>query len=178
MNLEHLIKTIRENYNRLRNEAFALRFVKYHLKLLQWKKNKLKLGAITFEIKETYFHGILLTEEIDIRYIRQDNTETDKLKIENRLKAIAWKWDLKNIISLLIVIFGIICELYTYVNYWYRKNLPTLAYRSEHFDYILKYGFETSFSLNETTFFTKFNSLNFWLIDLLTDFCIYFNVVF
>jgi hypothetical protein len=47
------------------------------------------LGAITFEIKETYFHGILLTEEIDIRYIRQDNTETDKLKIENRLKAIA-----------------------------------------------------------------------------------------
>jgi len=39
-------------------------------------------------VKETYFHGILLHEDIDIRYIRQDNTETDELKLENRLKAI------------------------------------------------------------------------------------------
>jgi hypothetical protein len=46
------------------------------------------LGAIVFEIKETYFNGVLLLEEIDIRYIRQDNTDTDSLKIENRLKAI------------------------------------------------------------------------------------------
>ena len=89
MNLDHLIKTIRKNYHLLKDENLALKFLRYHLELLQWKKNKLKLGAIVFEVKETYFHGILLIEEVDIRYIRQDNTDTDELKLENRLKAIA-----------------------------------------------------------------------------------------
>jgi hypothetical protein len=41
-----------------------------------------------FEIKETLYHGIVLTEEVDIRFIRQDTTEADNLKLENRLKAI------------------------------------------------------------------------------------------
>jgi len=89
MNIEQLIKTIRENYSKLKNKTFALKFLRYHLELLQWKRNKLKLGAIVFEVKETYFHGVLLLEEVDIRYTRQDNTDTDELKIENRLKAIA-----------------------------------------------------------------------------------------
>jgi hypothetical protein len=53
---------------------------------------------------------------------------------------------MKNYAALGVVILGFICELYTHVNYWYRKNLPTLAYRSEHFDYILRCGFESSFS--------------------------------
>jgi len=88
VNLEHLIKIVKQNYHRLRNEAFALNFIRYHIELLEWKRNKLKLGAIVFEVKETYFGGILLYEEVDIRYIRQDNTVTDNLKIENRLKAI------------------------------------------------------------------------------------------
>lgn len=178
MNLDHLIKTIKQNYHLLKNEKFALNFVRYHIELLQWKKNKLKLGAIVFEIKETYFNGILLIEEVDIRYIRQDNTDTDELKLENRLKAIAWKWDLKNIISFLFVIFGLSCELYTHLNYWYCKNLPTLAYRSEHFDYILKYGFENTFLAGNIGFAKKLSAINYWLIDLLTDFCVYFNIIF
>lgn len=178
MNLEHLIKTVRENFHRLKDEKFALNFVRYHIELLQWKRNKLKLGAIVFEVKETYFNGVLLIEEVDIRYIRQDNTDTDELKIENRLKAIGWKWDLKNVLAFLTVVFGLLCELYTHLHYWYCKNLPTLAYRSEHFDYILKYGFEHSFVSGEIGFLKKLSSVNFWLVDLLTDFCIYFNMVF
>jgi len=35
MNLEHLIKTIRNNYSRLKDENFALKFVRYHIELLQ-----------------------------------------------------------------------------------------------------------------------------------------------
>lgn len=178
MNLEHLIKTIKKNYHLLKDEKFALNFVRYHIELLQWKKNKLKLGAIVFEVKETYFHGILLIEEVDIRYIRQDNTDTDELKLENRLKAIGWKWDLKNVIALLVVIFGLLCELYTHLHFWYCKNLPTLAFRSEHFDYILKCGFESSFVLGNVGTFKKLSILNYWLVDLLTDFCTYFNIIF
>ena len=178
MNLDHLIKTIKENYHLLRNEKFALNFVRYHIELLQWKKNKLKLGAIVFEVKETYFHGILLIEEVDIRYIRQDNTDTDELKLENRLKAIAWKWDFKNVIAFLVVMFGLFCELYTHLHYWYCKNLPTLAYRSEHFDYILKSGLECTFTIGNFGLGKKLLAINLWLVDLCTDFCTYFNIIF
>ena len=178
MNLEQLIKTIRANFHRLRDQEFALNFLKYHIKLLQWKRSKLKLGAIVFEVKETYFYGVLINEDIDIRYIRQDNTDTDELKIENRLKAIGWKWDLRNVLALITVMFGLACELYTYFDYWYKKNLPTLAYRMEHYDYILRYGFETSFNFGECGLFKKISISNYWLIDLLTDFCTYFSIIF
>jgi len=89
MNLDRLFNFIKKNYRQLKNKKLALDFLRYHIELLQWKKNKLKLGAIVFEIKETYFNGILLLEEVDIRYVKQDNTDTDELKIENRLKSIA-----------------------------------------------------------------------------------------
>lgn len=178
MNLDLLIKILNKNYHRLPNKTIALNLLRYNIELLQWKRNKLKLGAIIFEIKETYFHGVLLLEEIDIRHIRQDNTDTDELKIENRLKAIGWKWDLKNVLALLFVIFGLCCELYTYVHYWYCKNLPTLAYRAEHFDYILKFGFETSFYTSNANFLQNLSIINHWLIETLTDFCIYFNIIF
>lgn len=178
MNLDHLIKTIRQNYHKLKDENFALNFVKYHIELLQWKRNKLKLGAIVFEIKETYFNGVLLHEEVDIRYIRQDNTDTDEMKIENRLKAIGWKWDFKNVTAFLFIVFGLCCEIYTHLYYWYQKNLPALAYRSEHYDYVLRFGFENALICGNVTFFKKLSTFNFWLVNLLTDFCTYFNIIF
>lgn len=88
MNLEHLCKSIKENYYRLKDEKKALLFLRYQFELLAWKRQKLKLGAIVFEIKKIVIAGITLHEDIEIRYIRQDTTRDDELKIENRLKAL------------------------------------------------------------------------------------------
>lgn len=178
MNLELLFKMIKENYHRLRDEQEMLDFLKYQIKVYQLKKQKLKLGAIVFEIKEITLCDIVLYEEVDIRYIRQDNTDSDNLKIENRLKAIGWKWDTKNVVAFGVVIFIFLCEAYTHINYWYRKNLPTLAYRAEHFDYLLKSGFEWSLTpITVGDLKARFAS-NYWLVELFTDYCIYFNVIF
>lgn len=51
------------------------------------KRKKLKLGAISFEIKEHTAPGttFLLFETIDIRFINQDNTEEDERSFEARL---------------------------------------------------------------------------------------------
>lgn len=51
------------------------------------KKKKLKLGAISFEIKEHTAPGttFVLFETIDIRFINQDNTEEDERSFESRL---------------------------------------------------------------------------------------------
>jgi hypothetical protein len=50
---------VKKNKNRLRNYKRALIFLQYHLDLLEWKRRKLKLGAIVFEIKEFQFAGIV-----------------------------------------------------------------------------------------------------------------------
>lgn len=89
MNLEQLCRDIRENYDRLKDKSFAFRLLRYQFELLAWKKRKLKLGAVVFEIKEFVVNGIILFEEADIRYIRQDTSEDDAMKFENRLKALA-----------------------------------------------------------------------------------------
>jgi len=177
LNIDHLVKTIKENYYRLRNEQEALNFVQYHIKLLEWKKKKLKLGAIVFEVKETYFNGILLYEDVDIRYTKQDNTETDNLKIENRLKALGWKWDLKNIVAAAVVIFLIFLSLYAFCRKWYCDNLPALAYRPEHYNFVIRHGIENSFSASPAATGQHYRALNYWLVDVVTDFCVYFNIL-
>jgi hypothetical protein len=130
MNLEQFIKQIRMNFHKLPNVDATMSFLRYHLELLEWKKRKLKLGAVVFEVKETIYQGLVLTEEVDIRYIRQDTTESDKMKLENRLKAIGWKWDKKNIIALFVVLF------------------------------ILRCGFEASFELGQVGVFKKMSFIN------------------
>lgn len=169
---------IKENFHYLKDQEGALELLKKEMEIYRLKKQKLKLGAIVFEIKETIFGGIPIWEDVDIRYIRQDNTDADELKIENRLKAIGWKWDFKNVAAFCIVIFMGLCEIYTYLEYWYRKYLPALAFRSEHFDYILKAGFEWTLTPFTFGILKQRFAMNYWLVEVLTDFCIYFNIIF
>jgi hypothetical protein len=91
MNLEHLCKTILLNQSRLKNKKIVKKVITYHYELLKIKKNKLKLGAVTFDLIQTMFEGFLIKQTIEMRYIRQDTSAADELKIENRLKALYWK---------------------------------------------------------------------------------------
>ena len=88
MNFEHLLNIIIKNKPNLRDRKKTFIFIKYHYELLLLKKKKLKLGAISFEITQYMVFEIPLTEEIEIRYIRQDNTEQDELKLENQINAL------------------------------------------------------------------------------------------
>lgn len=178
MNFERLVKFYVNNYDLIKNKKLARSYILYHYELLKWKRNKLKLGSIVFEIKETFFHGVKLDECVDIRYTRQDNTVTDNLKIENRLKAIGWKWNYKNYIALAVVIIGFLFQIYVFFYNWYIKNLPTLAFRDEHYDYLIRYSFENTFNGLNLSFLNKTAVINYQLVDLLTEFSIYFGIIF
>ena len=41
-----------------------------------------------FEIKEVLFDEFVIAETVEIRYIRQDTSAEDNLKIETRLRAL------------------------------------------------------------------------------------------
>jgi hypothetical protein len=176
MNLEHLCKIVNDNWLQL-NKKHAIKVVKQQFELLAWKKNKLKLGAIAFEIKEHKLAELVLWEDVEIKYIRQDTTIDDEQKLENILKRLGWQWDAKNIIALNVVIIGFFSYFIANVRLLYYKHFPTLVIREGHFDYLIKYSFESTFSpfFNSDSNFIK---TNFWIVDSLTDFCILFDIIF
>jgi hypothetical protein len=178
MNLEHFCKLILLNYDKLTNKKLTLSFLSYHFKLLAWKKNKLKLGAITFEIKEIKAYEFVLWEEIDIRYIRQDNTEADELKLENILKGYAWKWDFYNIFALILIGSLMLIFLYSSLYCWYCDNLPSLAFRDEKFTKLVEFSIQSSLSPNPIGFIKKWVIWNTWLNKLLVEYCLTFNLLF
>lgn len=92
MNFEHLVKIIFSNADRItQNPVLKQRtktYIKNYFFLLNLKLKKLKLGLVTFEFKQFFFGGIFLYDIVEMRYSRQDTTEEDELKLENRLNAI------------------------------------------------------------------------------------------
>ena len=69
----------------------ALVYVIDEYALLKKKREKLKLGKIIFEIKNTYFNEILIYEELEMIHCRQDNTRQNELKLETILKRYDWQ---------------------------------------------------------------------------------------
>ena len=98
----------------------------YFLNLMKIKKQKLKLGLVSFEIQPIFFNGIKIYEFMEMRYSRQDTTKDDESKITTRLEKLKWKWTLSHIISLFIVLFFIWNYLYLNIYlYYFNLILPT-----------------------------------------------------
>lgn len=90
------------------NNSLFLKFLQLHYKkkeTLKIKKEKLKLGLVSFEIKEITFDNYFISDSVEMIFSRQDNTQTNLLKIENQLTALDWKWNFDNICALLIIAF-------------------------------------------------------------------------
>jgi len=86
LNFEHLYKKLSKKYPSNKKKLILL-FEHFRIKNLLLQK--LKLGLISFELKEFFFAGFKIYEVIEMRYSRQDNTFTDSLKLENRLKSLS-----------------------------------------------------------------------------------------
>ena len=178
MNIEHLCHFVSKNFSNLKDKKKTLDFMRYQFNLLAWKKNKLKIGAIVFEIKEFVFHKTVLWEDIEIRYIRQDTTISDEQKLENILKRLSWQWDFRNYVALVVVATSALFYFYYLLKLQYYKYLPSLAFRSEHYDQVLRHSFEICFTFKSVGIFNVSPNLSFWLVDLFTEFCSYFNLIF
>lgn len=169
MNFDHLYSEITKIWLNLtqQKKIILLNFLKYQHYWLNWKKKKLKLGAIIFEINEIFLGEFLIYEIVDIRYIKQDNTQTDELNLTNRLNKLNWKWDFDHVFALIILISLIInynyLFLYTlYYNYFFVFKLITQTY-----NIIFYFLIKTNFSGLFFNFFQNFDFLNLTLLELL-----------
>ena len=182
MNFEQLFYKIINNPEKLKDKKKTIIFLKYHFHLLATKRRKLKLGKIVFEIKEYRLDDLApaYKEEIDIKYVRQDTIDQDELKLENRLKALAWKWDFSHVAAFLIVFFFAVSLIYIYAYWWYCDNFPALAFKDKKFDLLVKSSFDLligeAFTININ--FTNLKSFNIWLADIIGRLAILNDVFF
>jgi hypothetical protein len=79
---------IKENNHRLKDKEKTLIFLNNIIRILKKNIKRLKLGKVVFELKQIIYADIVIHEEVEMIYIRQDTTLDDELKIENRLKAL------------------------------------------------------------------------------------------
>jgi len=103
-----------------------LKFIKSKFekkKIERIKKEKLKLGIVTFEIKEIMFANFVIFDTIEMIFSRQDNTETNSLKVENQLAALSWKWNFDNIFAFIIVITISIFYFYNILYDYFEINI-------------------------------------------------------
>lgn len=92
MNFEHLVEILLQNKEQIKINVVlkqrAKMYIKNYFFLLNLKLKKLKLGFVTFELKQFFFGNIFLYDTLEMRFSRQDTTHEDELKLENRLNAI------------------------------------------------------------------------------------------
>ena len=177
MNFEKFCGLIRLNWNTLTNKKQTLILFFYHYDLLVWKKKKLKLGAIVFIIKEYKFDEVLLWEEATIKFINQDTTIEDERSLEAIFKRLAWEWNARSYIALAVVLLIAFTKISKFFSKLYHTYFPTFAQRECFNDYLIKYGFEELYCFYSIGDLFKASSPNFWLIEVLTNFSIYYDII-
>lgn len=179
MNFERLATKIFTNWSSVRDKKKTLIFLKYHYHILKIKKQKLKLGTVAFEIRQHFYGEVPLMETMEMRYIRQDNTIADELKLENRLNALKWKWNFSNIGAFIIVFFIAFTLFKYYLTLWYIETFPAFAIREERYDILVDYTFTSVFSVPSfISIAVKFKAVNLMLINYLVNCSINFNLLF
>ncbi len=62
-----------------------IKYLKYLYNLNKIKKQKLKLGLVSFEIKTILFNNVKIFEYLEMIYSKQDNTKNNENKLSTKL---------------------------------------------------------------------------------------------
>ena len=173
MNFEHLYKKLLLKYpSKKKKIIYLIEYFRIKSLLIQ----KLKLGLIVFEVKEFFFAGFKIYEFLEMKYARQDNTFSDSIKLENRLKSLSWKWNFSNILSLFLILFFFFIFIYIQTDYWLTENLYFIFKKDPRYDYLMEYSLKNSLQSFFTSS-TSFKNINTWLIDIIINFCSLYEIL-
>lgn len=132
---------------------------------------------MVIEIREFYLGEIFVFDTLEMIFSRQDNTEENELKIENRLKALDWKWDFDNVVAFLIVITCLCIYTYSEVYDWFRDAYPEIVCRDERYDTLLRFNFYMIGTSSEIVKFKIIEISSYWVFETICDFAIKFNII-
>jgi predicted transcriptional regulator len=78
MDFYTLCKFYVQNYTKVKNNQKLTQYLIYSCKLLEIKRNKLKLGAIVFEIQPTVINNVLVNYSFEMVFARQPSANKSK----------------------------------------------------------------------------------------------------
>lgn len=157
------------NYDKLKNPKNTWNFLRHEYEIFKIKKEKLKLGKVVFEIERYVIDEIVVFEKLEMIYSRQDNTDENELKIENRLKALDWKWDLDNVGALIIILSIIILICRSYLSWVYFTYFPAFALRPEELDHLIRYNFYFLYGTPPLFKFMPYYLATHWIHEVLSE---------
>jgi len=147
LNFDRLSSIVRQNYFRLKNKTATKKLLLYFYEIKQINREKLKLGKVSFEIKDHYDGEILLYETLEVIFCRQDNTAENEMKLENILKEYEWRWNFSNIGAALIIFF-MLCLFIVYKVYlYYYEHFPAFAVRYPQIDATFSFAIKLSYEV-------------------------------
>lgn len=103
MDFYTLCRFYRKNYSKVQKNQVFKQYLIYSYQLLQIKRNKLKLGSVTFEMKPVLIGGIIRNYSFEMVFSRQPSLNNSKKTVEKILTFFKWHWDFKNVFTLIIV---------------------------------------------------------------------------
>ena len=75
MNFTKLSKLYIQNYTKLKNPDLFRKYIQYEHYLIQWKRNKLRLGKIIFEYEDVRYGNTVLASTFKMVFANQSNTD-------------------------------------------------------------------------------------------------------
>lgn len=175
--LEIIIKYKDKLVNRSKRKALR-KYVIYFTECLKIKKIKMRVAKTGFEIKKIFYGEIVIFEFLEMKFVNQDNTEEEKLSLENRVKAFEWESDAKNIFALCVLTILISLLIYSNFYVWYCNEFSSIAFRDLRFDALINFSLYSNFVEPNFLTFPELAWANFWLVETLTTLCSNFNMLF
>lgn len=177
MNFEHLFYFISTNFYKIKNKKTYISFLKAEYEIYKIKKEKLKLGKVALEVKKIFLGEFPVFETMEMVYTRQDNTVENELKLENRLKALDWKWDFDNVIAFVIVVSFLTTYVYVDIYDWLLTEFPSVVERDPRRDSLLKFNFYCLYGSPSLVKFETFQASSYWIYETICDLAMKLNIL-
>jgi len=179
MNFELIIKLIVKNFNRFKSKKVAQHWLSYEIYWYKWRVSKLKLGKIDYFITYDEINGVAYNLKYEMKHVRQDTTAEDEKKPENILKEhFSWKWESEYIGAAIVIVSWILWNIYKNCANFFYEHFGFLLHREERYEIIVRYLFKSIAESNLLSSMSKWESINYMLMECLTEFCLYFNILF
>jgi len=170
MDFYALCKWITQNSSRITNKPFIYKHLVNTYTNLQIKKNKLKLGSITFEMKPYTFNNVILFYSFEMVFSLQPSFNTKQKTMNNILNFFNWTWDFKNIFTLILLVGSFFYYTTIQLRFFYTSYIHTTLVDEDHLNIILNQIFTLiEFKPLNSSFVYNFS-------NIIADLAIYLNL--
>ena len=111
------------NFQKVRNNRQITNYIISEHENHKLKKEKLKLGLVTFEIKNLKYGNLIIHSWFEMVFSRQRHIPNKGQRFQKLLVSFKWSWDLTHIITASIFIALAYDVLSTYIVLWFNNNL-------------------------------------------------------